>query len=82
MPLARDLGKYGIRVVTVAPGIFATPMGGSLSPKVVTALERATALNRLGNPEELADFLVTACMNSYQSGQILRIDGGVKLPNM
>lgn len=48
MPMARDLGRFGIRVVTIAPGIFSTPMGASIPPKVLAGLERSTALGRLG----------------------------------
>lgn len=81
LPMARDLGKFGIRVVTLAPGIFATPMGDNIPPKIVAGLERSTALGRLGKPEELAEFVVSVSTNSYLTGVTLRIDGGVKLPN-
>lgn len=81
MPMARDLGKFGIRVVTIAPGIFATPMGSNIPPKIVAGLERSTALGRLGSTDEFAEFVTGACTNSYLTGVILRLDGGAKLPN-
>ena len=49
LPMARDLGKYHIRVMTIAPGIFNTPMGSGLNEKVVQYLEKNTPLGRLGN---------------------------------
>jgi NAD(P)-dependent dehydrogenase (short-subunit alcohol dehydrogenase family) len=54
LPLARDLGKYGIRVATIAPGVFETPMGGALPEKFRKPLESSSALNRLGVPSEFA----------------------------
>lgn len=59
--MARDLGKSGIRVVTIAPGLIETPMGGAIPEKVRLALERATALGRNGKPEEFAN-CVSMCI--------------------
>lgn len=50
LPMARDLGKYGIRVMTVAPGIFMTPMGDHIPPKTLNELKSATPLGRPGKP--------------------------------
>ena len=48
LPLARDLGKYGVRVIAIAPGLFQTPMTTNFNEKVKENLEKATALGRLG----------------------------------
>ena len=59
--MARDLGKLGIRVNTVAPGIIDTPMGASVNKKVLEGLEKATPLGRRGKPEEIAMCIVSTC---------------------
>lgn len=61
LPMARDLGKFGIRVVTIAPGVFETPMGASIQPKIVEGLKRSTALDRLGKPVEFAQAVLGIC---------------------
>ena len=50
LPMARDLGKFKIRVMTIAPGIFETPMGNGIGKKVVDSLVQQTPLGRFGNP--------------------------------
>ncbi|KRX06002.1 hypothetical protein PPERSA_01080 [Pseudocohnilembus persalinus] len=82
LPMARDLGVFGIRVVTIAPGLFMTPMGSSLPEKAKVALEKSTALGRLGIPEEFAQMAVSIAQNSYLTGVTIRIDGGIRFPNM
>ena len=59
LPMARDLGKFGIRVVTLAPGIFITPMGKSITPKYIEGLQRETALGRLGTSPEFGDAVLS-----------------------
>jgi NAD(P)-dependent dehydrogenase (short-subunit alcohol dehydrogenase family) len=54
LPMARDLGKFKIRVMTIAPGIFRTPMGSGINEKVVEFLEKSTPLGRLGESSEFA----------------------------
>lgn len=54
LPMARDLGKFKIRVMTIAPGIFKTPMGDNVQEKIVQILEKNTPLGRLGDPIEFA----------------------------
>ena len=49
------MGKYGIRVVTLAPGVFITPMGKSITPKYIEGLSKETALGRLGTSGEFGD---------------------------
>lgn len=50
LPMARDLGKYGIRIMTLAPGTFMTPMMHQINTKVKENLEKSTPLGRLGDP--------------------------------
>jgi len=82
-PMSRDLGRFGIRVVTIAPGVFHTPMvGHDVSPKIHDALKKDSPLNRLGTPEEFGHFTVSCAENSYLTGSILRIDGGTVLSHV
>jgi len=81
-PLARDLGKYGIRVMTIAPGIFATPMGKSFDEKLVEYFKKTNPLGRLGDPTEFADQCVALAKNSYMTGTVVRLDGGTVLGNL
>lgn len=80
LPMARDLGKYGIRVMTVAPGIFQTPMGDHIPSKVGDILKSNTPLNRLGRPIEFAQLVSAICENSFATGTVWRVDGGIRLP--
>ena len=82
MPMARDLGKFGIRVAAIAPGIFATPMGHAMPDKVQERLKADSPLNRFGHPEEFAHFVGAVIENSYITGVHLRIDGATKLSNL
>ena len=82
LPMARDLGKYGIRAAAIAPGIFATPMGLGMSEKVKAGLLADTPLKRFGKPEEFAHFCGAMIENGYISGVSLRVDGATKLSNM
>ena len=61
LPMARDLGKFGIRVMTVAPGIFQTPMGDHVPPKTADVLKSATPLNRPGRAPEFAHLCLAIC---------------------
>ena len=82
LPMARDLGKYGVRVVTIAPGVFMTPMGKGLNPKIQKSLEDQTTLGRLGVPREFGDAIVSLSTNSYVTGTTLRLDGGIRLSHV
>jgi NAD(P)-dependent dehydrogenase (short-subunit alcohol dehydrogenase family) len=82
-PMSRDLGKLGIRVVTIAPGVFETPMvGKDINPKIHDALARDSPLSRLGTADEFAHFAKASAENSYLTGCILRLDGGTLLSNV
>ena len=82
LPMARDLGRHGIRVAAIAPGIFATPMGAAMPDKVRAALNKDTPMGRPGMPEEFAHFVSAIIENSYINGVHLRIDGATKLSNL
>ena len=65
LPMARDLGKFGIRCVAIAPGIFQTPLTHMMSQKVTDRLNADTPMGRPGNPEEFAHFTAAIIENSY-----------------
>ncbi len=83
LPAARDLAQYGIRVVTIAPGLFDTGIFAAVDPKVVQALGKA-ALNpaRLGEPGEFASLVMHIVENRYINATTLSIDAGARLPNV
>ncbi|MFZ0718488.1 SDR family NAD(P)-dependent oxidoreductase [Mycobacterium sp.] len=83
LPAARDLAQYGIRVVTIAPGLFDTGIFAEVDPKVVQALGSA-ALNpsRLGDPSEFASLVMHIIENRYLNATTLSIDAGARLPNV
>ena len=76
--LAREVGRFGIRVNCVAPGMIATPMTETLPDEVLAAARAETCLGRLGTPEDVADvvaFLLSSA-SRHVTGQVLRVDGG------
>ena len=79
--LARELGKDGIRVNAVAPGIIATDMVKALDPNMISAMAKGVPVQRLGEPEDIANaFLFLASdMASYISGAVLSVDGAYVL---
>lgn len=80
LPLARELTRHGIRVMTVAPGIFATPMMESLPEKARGQLEAAVPYpKRLGAPEEFAKLVLHIIDNSYLNGEVIRLDGAIRM---
>lgn len=80
MPLARDLGKYKIRVMTIAPGVFHTPMADGLQQKAVDHMITQVPVGRLGRSEEFAKLSAAIVENPYASGSVWRLDGGIRLP--
>lgn len=80
LPIARELARSGIRVVTVAPGLFLTPMVQGLPPEVQDALGRATPFpTRLGRPDEFAALVQHIVENDMLNGETIRLDGAVRL---
>ena len=81
LPIARDLMNDGIRVNTILPGIFNTPMVGALPENVRTALAASIPFpKRFGEPAEYAHLAMTLMENTYFNGEDVRLDGGVRMP--
>jgi NAD(P)-dependent dehydrogenase (short-subunit alcohol dehydrogenase family) len=81
LPAARDLARIGVRVTTVAPGVFATPMMAALPDEVQKGIAAAIPFpHRLGQPEEFADAVLFCLTNGYLNGETIRLDGAVRLP--
>ena len=76
--VARETGRFGIRVNVVAPGMIETAMTAKLDPAVVDAAVAETALGRLGRPEDvaMAVLYLVSPMSVHVTGQVLRVDGG------
>ncbi len=80
LPMARELSRFGIRVMTVAPGIFWTPMVDGMPPEVQQSLGASIPFpSRLGKPEEFADLVAYILQNRYLNGETIRLDGAVRL---
>jgi len=80
LPMARELARFGIRVMTVAPGVFWTPMVDSMSPQVQESLAATIPFpTRLGRPEEFADLVAYILGNAYLNGETIRLDGATRL---
>lgn len=80
LPLARDLARHAIRVVTVAPGIFETPMIAGMPEDMRAALLRQTPHpQRLGRPEEFASLVAQVVENPMLNGEVIRLDAAVRL---
>ncbi|TVQ83449.1 MAG: SDR family NAD(P)-dependent oxidoreductase [Micavibrio sp.] len=80
LPVARELARFGIRVVTVAPGLVETPMLAGMPQEVYDSLV-ATAIfpKRLGKPQEFAALVAHICENALINGETIRLDGAVRL---
>lgn len=80
LPMARELSRFGIRVMTVAPGIFLTPMAAGMPDEVQASLSAQVPFpSRLGKPSEFADAVAFIIGNRYMNGECLRLDGAVRL---
>ena len=80
LPMARDLSRNGVRVVTIAPGIFHTPMMEGMPQEVQDALGAMVPFpSRLGRPEEYAKMAVSICENSMLNGETIRLDGAIRM---
>ena len=80
LPLARELSRHGIRVMTIAPGVFATPMMDSIPEKAREQLEASVPYpKRLGAPEEFAKLVSHIIDNAYLNGEVIRLDGAIRM---
>ncbi|CAH2054253.1 unnamed protein product, partial [Iphiclides podalirius] len=76
LPIARDLASRGIRVVTIAPGVFDTPLVSYLPEKMIEFIKRMTPFpSRLGKPEEFAHLVTSIVENPMLNGEVIRLDG-------
>ena len=75
--LAKEEGPSGIRVNCLAPGVVRTPMNGDLSPEDLAALQEETPLERIGSPEEIAQAAAFLLENTFVTGQVLGVNGGL-----
>ena len=81
LPVARDLAPAGIRVVTIAPGIFDTPMLGALPADKRAALAADVVFpKRLGDPAEYGALVAAIVDNGYLNGETIRLDGSLRMP--
>ncbi len=80
LPAARELARYGVRVVAIAPGIFATPMLEGLAQNVQDSLAASVPFpRRLGRPEEYAALVLHLCRNTMINGEVVRLDGALRM---
>ena len=81
LPAARDLAQNGIRVCVIAPGTFATPMLAMVTDEFKKQLEAQIPFpSRLGNPAEYGDLAAYIVSNPYLNGEVIRIDGALRMP--
>lgn len=80
LPLAREFAQFGIRVVTIAPGIFMTPMMAGMPDEVQESLGKQIPFPpRLGRPEEYADTVAYIYGNTMVNGETIRVDGAIRM---
>jgi NAD(P)-dependent dehydrogenase (short-subunit alcohol dehydrogenase family) len=80
LPIARELARSGIRVMTIAPGIFATPMVQAMPAEVQDSLGKLVPFPpRLGDPAEFADLCRAILGNTMLNGEVIRLDGAVRM---
>jgi NAD(P)-dependent dehydrogenase (short-subunit alcohol dehydrogenase family) len=81
LPIARDLSALAIRVVTIAPGIFLTPMMEGLPQNVQESLGKQVPFpSRLGKPAEYAQLVESIVANPMLNGEVVRLDGAIRMP--
>ena len=80
LPIARDLAQYGIRVVTIAPGIFLTPLLAGLPAPAQESLGKQVPFpSRLGHPDEYGDLVDAIVRNPMLNGETIRLDGAIRM---
>lgn len=81
LPVARELASSGIRVVTIAPGIFETPMMAGMPQEVQDGLNAMVPFpSRMGKPAEFAGLVTHIVENAYLNGEVIRLDGAIRMP--
>lgn len=81
LPIAREFAEYGIRVMTISPGLFDTPLAASVPKKVVEGVSKALNFpNRPGKPFEFADLVKQIIENPMLNGSTIRLDGALRVP--
>jgi len=81
LPAARDLAVVGIRVMAIAPGLFDTPLLAMLPEEQRAALGESVLFpKRLGDPRQYGQLVVEMARNSYLNGEVVRLDGGIRMP--
>jgi NAD(P)-dependent dehydrogenase (short-subunit alcohol dehydrogenase family) len=83
LPVARDLSSAGIRLNTIAPGLIDTPIYGEGEQAEAFKAKLGESVlfpKRLGEPEELASMVVETIINSYMNAEVIRVDGGIRMP--
>ena len=80
LPMARDLAQHGIRVCTIAPGLFSTPLMRTLPEPVQQSLAASIPFpSRLGKPEEFAELACHIVTNGHLNGEVIRLDGALRM---
>jgi NAD(P)-dependent dehydrogenase (short-subunit alcohol dehydrogenase family) len=80
LPMARDLAQHGIRVCTIAPGLFSTPLMKQLPEPVQQSLAASIPFpSRLGKPEEFAQLACHVVTNTHLNGEVIRLDGALRM---
>ena len=80
LPIARDLARNGIRVMTIAPGLFDTPMVGQIPPEIAESLGKMVPFPpRLGRPSEYASLVAEIVRNVMLNGEVIRLDGAIRM---
>ena len=80
IPAARELSQFGIRVMAIAPGIFGTPMLRALPQEVQSSLAASVPFpKQLGKPEQFADLVMHCVRNIYLNGEVIRLDGALRM---
>ena len=77
LPMARSVGEHGIRVVSIAPGYFDTPILKGCDDAFMKRLKSEIAIGKVGEPDDLAHFCMSIVENPYINGGTLNIDGGI-----
>jgi NAD(P)-dependent dehydrogenase (short-subunit alcohol dehydrogenase family) len=80
LPMARDLAQYGIRVCSIAPGLFSTPLVKTLPPSTQESLAASIPFpKRLGQPDEFASLACHIASNRHLNGEVIRLDGALRM---